>query len=335
MNIHRSNKILVTGGAGFIGSWLVKKFLNAGKQVVVLDDLSSGFIDNLPIKHANLKIVIGSVLDQTTVCRVAQGVGLILHLAGIAGMRLVAKQRDLAYRISTEGTFNILEGTGNTPIVLFSSSAVYGYPKKGTTQEDVALSKEGVLEYDGGQPGYAMGKWVMEQKGLAAARQGRPVLCVRPFNVVGPGQCDTYGMVLPTFVRRSLMGEPLHIYDDGTQSRTFSDVRTFVECVERLVENHNAFTDVGNILNIGATKPVQIRELAQIVLEETDKSFLPIEYIPYHKVFPNQCDVQWRVPEVRRMNELLGNVKWPSIREVVRSVITSMTTQRPIRINTT
>lgn len=326
----QSEKVLITGGAGFIGSWLVRKLLHAGKQVVVLDDLSSGTIDNLPIKNINLKVVIGSVLDQTSVSKAAQGVGLVLHLAGVVGMRLATKQRDLAFRIATEGTFNILEATGNAPIVLFSSSAIYGYTKSGTAQEDAVLSREAVLEYDGGQPGYATGKWEMERIGLAAAQQGRSILCVRPFNVVGPGQRDTYGMVLPTFIRQALTGKPLQIYDDGLQSRTFSGVWTFVECIDRLIENHDVFSDVGNILNIGTTKPTQIRELAQIVIEETGKSFVPIEYIPYDNVFPNHRDVRWRVPEARRISELLGTVRWPNIREVVRSVVTSVANNLPV-----
>ncbi|MGR0482553.1 MAG: NAD-dependent epimerase/dehydratase family protein [Candidatus Electronema sp. V4] len=313
------NTVLVTGGAGFIGSWLIKRLLAVGKHVVVLDDLSSGNIDNLPNQNNHLEIFRGSVLDREIVRRAVQDVGLIFHLAGVVGMRLATKQRELSYRIAVEGTEHILQESGRVPTVLFSSSAVYGYTKNGTSAESMELPREVPLEYDGGVAGYATGKWEMEQLGLTEARQGRPILCIRPFNVVGPRQSHAYGMVLPTFVRRALTGKPLYIYDDGAQSRTFSDVGTFIECIMRMIEDYATFNKVGNIINIGAEQAIQIGELAQIVLEETGRD-VPIQRVPYHSVFPNRRDVRWRAPNTERLYEAIGTVAWPNIREIVRSV---------------
>ncbi len=312
-------KILVTGGAGFIGSWLVRRLLETGNHVIVLDDFSSGNRDNLPNQHKHLEVLRGSVLDKKIVRRATQDVNLIFHLAGVVGMRLATKQRDLSYRIAVEGTENILEHTDHVPAVLFSSSAVYGYTKSGTSSETMELPREVPLEYDGGEAGYATGKWEMEQLGLAAARQGRPILCIRPFNVVGPRQSHAYGMVLPSFVRRALTGKPLLIYDDGTQCRTFSEIGIFVECIMRLIEDCATFSRIGNIINIGAEQAVQIGELAEIVLEETGR-FVPIQRLPYHSVFPNRRDVRWRAPNTERLYEAIGSVAWPNIREIVRSV---------------
>lgn len=314
-----NKKILVTGGAGFIGSWLVNRLLAAGNHIIVLDDLSSGDTDNLPTKNKHLEIIRGSVLDRKIVREATRDVDLIFHLAGVVGMRLATTQRDLSYRIAVEGTENILQNTDKVPAILFSSSAVYGYSKSGTSSESMELSREIPLEYDGGEAGYATGKWEMEQLALAAARQGRPILCIRPFNVVGPRQSHAYGMVLPTFVRRALTGKPLYIYDDGAQSRTFSEVDTFIECVIRLTENYATFDKVGNIINIGAEQAIKISELAQIVLEETDRA-VPVQHLPYHSIFPNRHDVRWRAPNTARLYEAIGTVPWPNIRDIVRSV---------------
>lgn len=314
---------LVTGGAGFIGSWLVRRLLESDYNVVVLDNLSSGNIDNLPSQDEHLEILKGSVLDRKIVRRATQHVDLIFHLAGVVGMRLATKQRDLSYRIAVEGTENILEHTDHVPAVLFSSSAVYGYTQSGTSSETMDLSREVPLEYDGGEAGYATGKWEMEQLGLAAARQGRLILCIRPFNVVGPRQSHAYGMVLPTFVRRALTGKPLYIYDDGNQSRTFSEVGTFITCIMRLIKDQTAFNEAKNIINIGSEQIVQLNELAQIVLEETGR-IVPIQHVPYHSVFPSRRDVRWRAPNVERLHSFIGTVAWPNIRDIVQLVIVAI-----------
>ena len=206
MNL-KVDQVLVTGGAGFIGSWLVQRLLKVGNQVIVLDDLSTGSISRLP-NHPNLEVVIGSVLDLICVRKVVKRARLVIHLAGVVGMRLANHQRELAYRIATEGTSIIMEETGTVPIFLFSSSAVYGYAKSGTSaREKLSVLRNEEIEYDGGQPGYATGKFDMEQMALTiASQQQRQVLCVRPFNVVGPGQQDTYGMVLPSFAMGAKVG---------------------------------------------------------------------------------------------------------------------------------
>ena len=222
-----SSFVLVTGGAGFIGHHLVRALLEAGHAVRVLDDLSTGTRANLP-QHPNLDFQPGSILDREAVATAARGAGSIVHLAGLVGMRLVTRRPALAYRTTVEGTRNLLRAT-RAPIALLSSSAVYGIEAETDTQESLPIHRSAPLAYDGGRPGYATGKWQMERMAQDAARDGRNILVVRPFNVVGHGQRSDSGMVLPRFIELARRGEPLTVYGDGMQTRCFTEVGVFAD----------------------------------------------------------------------------------------------------------
>ncbi|HYE76976.1 MAG TPA: NAD-dependent epimerase/dehydratase family protein [bacterium] len=312
--------VLVTGGCGFLGHHLVRRLLDEGHEVAILDDLSTGTLANVPTDDERLHVVEGSVLDPAAVRRAAEDAAAVFHLAGVVGMRLAVGDRDRAYNIAVDGTRNVLEATGNTPVVLYSSSAVYGLTSRVAVSEDQTPGESGVLAYDGGYRGYATGKWELEKLGQAAATTGRPVLIVRPFNAVGEGQTGTYGMVVPSFIRMARSGEPLTVYDDGEQSRTFSEVRTFVDALMRLVVLPEAWAFPRNVFNIGTSESTTIGELAQIVLEETDSESV-VHYIPYGEIFPGKQDVRARVPDTTRLERLIGPVEWPTIREVVRELV--------------
>jgi UDP-glucose 4-epimerase len=318
-----SRKTLVTGGCGFIGSHLVARLLDERDHVSVLDDLSTGRYENLP-RSPRLTFHLGSVLDASAVQRAAAGVDRIFHLASVVGMRLAWSRQDLAYRVSVEGTSTVLAATGSRPIVIFSSSSVYPAVHQRAHHESDHLSTEAALVYDGGQPGYACGKLGLEQLAGKESRQGRPVLIVRPFNVVGACQASTYGMVLPTFMENARASRPLRVYDDGEQTRTFADIRMFVDCLLRLMDRDCAWMPPENTFNIGATESTTINRLADLV-RETTGARVPVVYVPYEVVFPGRRDVRSRLPDTTRLETVLGPLGWPSVADIVRRLCSAPT----------
>lgn len=312
--------VLVTGGAGFIGSWLVERLLARGYTVRVLDDLSTGRAENLP---PAAELVVGDVLDPVAYRAALQGIHAVFHLAGVVGMRLAHAHKRYAYQVATEGVDPLFAAFAG-PVVLASSSAVYGLTDDAAVDEDFPITDESVRRYDGEDVGYALGKWHMERKALSHAAGGQKILIVRPFNVVGPRQTGTYGMVVPTFVKLALAGEPLVIHDDGLQTRCFGHVRTFVDAVLDLAECEGSWNPERCVVNVGNDEPVSILALAEIVREETGCA-VPIEFIPYKDVFPGRSDVRDRRPDSTRLGALLGQVpQWPSMREVVRDILADL-----------
>lgn len=310
-------RVLVTGGCGFLGHHLVHRLVAEGHAVTVLDDLSTGRAEALPTGPVTL--IKGSILDRAALHEAAQGCTAVFHLAAVVGMRLAVSDRERAFHLSDEGTRLVLESTGDLPAILFSSSAVYGLTGSSAVNEDNTTGEAGCLAYDGGQPGYALGKWVLERHGQAAVTTGRPVLIVRPFNAVGEGQTPTYGMVVPRFIEQALKNEPITIYDDGGQSRTFSEVRCFTDCLWRLVHCPQVWTPPLNVVNIGTGESTTIENLAQLVREITGSSS-ELAYQPYSSVFPGKEDVRARVPDTQRLLSLIGPVAWPKLADIVRDL---------------
>jgi UDP-glucose 4-epimerase len=308
--------VCVTGGAGFSGRWLVQRLIADGHHVVVLDDLSSG--TQACSETPRLRFVCGSVLDRSAVESATRRADLVVHLAGLVGMRLATREREQAYRVAVEGTQMLLDRTpSGVPILMASSSAIYGLSDDGAVDESMGDSEASALTYDGGVPGYAVGKWRME----ALAREAdRPALCVRPFNVVGVGQVSQWGMVIPSFVTRALEGEPLTVYDDGHQTRSFGSVVTFVDCLLAVMRAPGAWGLPRRALNIGASTPTSILDLAQMVVARTG-SASPIVHGPYASAFPGRTDLRSRIPQTRTLQSLIGPVSWPSIESIVDAVI--------------
>lgn len=249
---------------------------------------------------------------------------MIIHLASVVGMRLATKNKKLTYDIATTGTSNVINTFEDVPIVLFSSSAVYGVANRSPTKEDLPIIFEELLKYDGGQIGYACGKWHMEQIGLKASKKGRKVMIVRPFNVIGANQVGTYDMVVPTFINLALTGRPLTIYDDGFQVRSFSCVNMFVKCFFKIMQFEEAWTTNNNIFNIGTGNGYSINDLALMVLEETQSSSV-VEYHLYEEFFPDHKDVVYRVPDTGYGEKYYGKTEWPSLRNIVRHILASST----------
>jgi UDP-glucose 4-epimerase len=318
--------VLITGGAGFIGSHLVRKFLKSGSTVHVFDNLYTGRMDNLP-GHPNLFFHEGSIMDLPALERLkAYSFDVIFHLASVVGMRLATKYQQLVYDTATTGTLNVLNTFREVPVVLFSSSAVYGMDNKFAVKETAQVDFEQLLQYDGGKLGYACGKYEMEQIGRRAAQNGRKVLIIRPFNVVGKRQLGTYGMVIPTFIHQALQGKPLTIYDDGFQVRSFSCIQTFVKCLCKLMEHEEVWTADKNIVNIGTNNGHSINDLAGIVLQET-KSHSLVKYHLYEDFFQNHKDVVYRVPDTTYGEQFYGKIEWPSLRDIVKDILQTFTVE--------
>ncbi|MBS1748150.1 MAG: NAD-dependent epimerase/dehydratase family protein [Bacteroidetes bacterium] len=324
--------ILLTGGAGFIGSHILEVLLEKECIVHIIDSLKTGPIENIP-EHPNVHLHVGSVLDFNFLQSIKYiRFDMIFHLASVVGMKLALKHKNLTYETATQGTKNVLSIFKNIPAVLFSSSSVYGLTTRGACKENDIASDEELLEFDGGETGYSYGKKKMEEIGLAEASKGRKVLIIRPFNIVGTKQLHKFGMVVPRFIKQATENNKIQIYDDGKQVRSFSEVHTFLYCLFKIVENDAAWKNGENIFNIGYPRGCSINELAAAVINETN-SEASIEHIPYDAVFPNHTDVKYRVPNTAHGEKYYGTIKWPTINDIIRQILISEKIQVPCKVN--
>lgn len=308
---YSGKRVLVTGGCGFIGRHLVLRLLGAGCKVTILDDLSTGIEPNATFLHGTLDFVRGDVTDLNAVLKAVNVdvPSLVIHMASIVGQRLAKNNPARSYDVSTIGTQNVLNAT-QCPIMFLSSSAVYGHRHELPVSEFDA-TEDDAESYDGGSYGYATGKFDAEH---LIASPKRAYTIVRPFNVVGPGQSGEYGMVLPRMVDAAMADKPITVYDDGGQFRSFSHVRTFVDCLMRLIH-----VDAPGVVNVGNPRSNSIYSLAlEIALY---RKGVPITTVPYESVFPGHKDVRVRVPDTSRLEFLVGPVEWPTMQEIVQEVM--------------
>lgn len=311
---------LVTGGSGFIGSHLTERLLEAGHDVTVLDDLSTGRRENLAAvdRQPRLRLRFGSIADPVTVSEILPDIDVIYHLAAAVGVKLVAEDpvRTIETNIYPTQTLLQLAVQGKKKFFLASTSEVYGKnPKERWCEEDdLHLGPTS-------RPRWAYGCSKAIDEFLALAYHQKHALEVvvgRFFNVVGPRQVGHYGMVVPRFVEAALQGRPLVVYDDGTQQRCFAHVSEVVEAVCRLMETPAA---TGRVFNIGSDRPCSIRALAEAVVARTGSSS-PIEFIPYSEAYGHDFeDVRRRVPDVSRLVATLGKKPAMPIDEILASVI--------------
>ena len=298
-------RVLVTGGAGFIGSHLCEYMVHSGYQVTAIDNLTTGRLEN--IHHLrplpSFQFVREDIANAQVLDRLTSQADLVIHLAAVVGVKLIVEDPVHTIVTNVMGTEAVLE-TANRygcKVLIASTSEVYGKGVKVPFREEDDRLMGSTTH---SRWAYAASKAVDEFLGLAYHRQfGLPVVVMRFFNTVGPRQTGQYGMVVPRFVRQALRNEPMTVYGDGEQTRCFADVRDVVEAVTKLSEHAPA---VGQVFNIGSTEEVTIRQLAERVLELTG-SQSEIVYIPYDQAYaPGFEDMRQRVPSIEKIQRLIG-----------------------------
>jgi len=313
----KTKHILVTGGAGFIGSHLVERLLNEGKSVVIIDDFSTGSLENLSAfkKNPRLKIIRSKISECKKLPKLAADAEFIFHLAATVGVELVVKSALHVLEASFHETQILLRAAtkNSTPILLTSTSEVYGKSAKPEFSEsdDLLIGTPNQSRWS-----YASAKLTDEFLALAYAREKNlPVVIARLFNTVGPRQTGRYGMVLPRFIAAAKKNEPLKVFGDGKQTRCFCLVTDVVESLVRLQKSEKAR---GEIFNIGGTEEVSILELAKLVVK-TLGSKSKIELIPYDKAYaPGFDDMRRRKPSVKKLERFVKFKPQTPLREIIR-----------------
>jgi UDP-glucose 4-epimerase len=292
--------VLVTGGAGFIGSHLVERLLAAGRPVTVIDDLSTGRLENLQAvaRHAGLRVVQEKVSECRELPKLAAAAGAIYHLAAAVGVELVVNSpiRVLETNLHETEVLLAAAGAADAPVVLASTSEVYGKSQKEafTEEDDLLIGPPHRSRWS-----YACSKLMDEFLALAhAGERGLPVIITRLFNTVGARQTGRYGMVLPRFIAAARSGEPLRVHGDGKQTRCFCHVSDTVEALVRL---EGCTAARGQVFNVGGTEEVSILELARLVVEALN-SKSAIELVPYADAYaPGFEDMRRRKPVVDKL----------------------------------
>ncbi len=309
--------ILITGGAGFIGSHLTEALLAEGHRVTVVDNLTTGRRKNLPAAHPALEIIESDLREALAGPLARRRFDEIYHLAAAVGVDLVMKDPVLAIEVNVEQTAALLRfaagldpeardnpadasGTG-TPTFIASSSEVYGKPTRQVFSEDddVVYGPTVVTRWS-----YAQTKAIDEYLALAYHNTAAcPVVVARFFNTVGPRQVGDYGMVLPRFVRSAIEAKPIRVFGDGAQSRCFCDVRDVVAAIPKLLRNQDCH---GRVFNLGSDRPISIAELASLVID-TLGSTSTIEFVPYADAYPPGFeDLKHRRPDLSRVREAIA-----------------------------
>jgi UDP-glucose 4-epimerase len=311
---------LITGGAGFIGCHLAERLLSAGHSVTVIDDLCTGSIQNIErLKvRRGFNYIVESIFNRPLLAELIDDADAVFHLAASVGVRLIVESPVRTIETNVKGTEVVLEFANKKKkkVLIASTSEVYGKSTKIPFCEDDDLVMGGTQK---GRWSYACSKAIDEFLALAYWKEKRlPVVIVRLFNTVGPRQTGRYGMVLPSFVRAALAGQPLAVFGDGTQSRCFCHVNDTVGALAQLIEHPQA---VGEIFNVGSEEEISIGELARLVKSMT-RSASPIQYIPYDQAYEAGFeDMQRRVPDTSKVKKLLNFRTTHDTRQVVQSVI--------------
>ena len=316
-------KALITGGAGFIGSHLADRLLEDGHQVMVLDNLSTGSIDNIThLKgRTGFGYTIDSVTNESLLAELIDGCDVVFHLAAAVGVKLIVEQPVHTIETNVHGTEVVLKHANKKKKLVFiaSTSEVYGKSTEVPFREaaDVVMGPTTKHRW-----AYACSKLIDEFLALAYWKEKQlPVVIVRLFNTVGPRQTGRYGMVLPTFVRQALAGQPITVFGDGTQSRSFTYVGDVVEALVRLTHEQRA---VGEVFNIGNMGEVTISDLAERVKRMTG-SCSPIQYVPYDQAYETGFeDMPRRVPDITKIRDFVGYEPKVKLDDIIRSVIEHM-----------
>lgn len=314
-------RYLITGGAGFIGSHLVRSLLQDGHSVVVLDDFSTGRRTNLPLNTSSqLSIIDGSVLEKNTLHQAGASVDFIFHLAAAVGVFNIVQKPIESMKTNITGTENVLDfaRAKEIPLLCTSSSEVYGKNTSDQLSEDDdrVLGSPAIARWS-----YSEAKAIDEFLALAYFREyGLKTRVVRLFNTVGPGQLGSYGMVVPRFVSAALKNQDIEIYGTGEQTRCFTHVADVIDALRSIAASEKT---IGEIVNIGNTAEISIKELAEKIISMTN-SQSKIVFKEYRDVYESNFeDMKRRVPNIEKINRLVGWTPQRNLDDIITDVIES------------
>jgi len=313
-------RYLITGGAGFIGSHLAESLVSRGDTVLIIDDLSTGSVEN--VRHLKkcdrFHYVFDSISNKHLLAELVDESDVIFHLAAAVGVRLIVESPVRTLETNVYGTQLVLDAASKKKklVVTASTSEVYGKSEKVPFREDADLVLGPTTK---GRWSYAASKALDEFLALSYWKEKKqPVIVARFFNTVGPRQTGRYGMVLPNFVRQALDGAPITVFGTGKQSRCFCDVRDTVEAILRLIATESA---VGEVVNIGTDQEISIEDLASLVKERTSSSSA-IRYIPYDQAYEHGFeDMHRRVPSLEKLERLVSFRPATRLDEIIDRVV--------------
>jgi UDP-glucose 4-epimerase len=313
-------RLLITGGAGFIGSHLAEAYLERGDEVSIIDDLSTGSIENIQHlkKHPRFDYTIESVRNYPVLAELVDRADVVIHLAAAVGVQLIVESPVRTIETNVRGTEVVLEiaNKKKKTVLIASTSEVYGLSDKVPFREDGNVVLGSTSK---GRWSYACSKAIDEFLALAYWREKRlPTIIVRLFNTVGPRQTGQYGMVVPRFVKQAIAGRPLTVFGDGSQTRCFCHVQDVIGALMRLVDTPQS---VGEVFNIGSTEEVSILQLAETV-KRLASSSSEIVFVPYDEAYEEGFeDMPRRVPDTTKVDALVGFTPTYTLENIIRSVI--------------
>ena len=318
-------RVLITGGAGFVGSHLSEALLERGDEVYVLDDLSTGSIDNIAhLKpHPKFHYTIDTVANEPVLAELIDRCDTVVHLAAAVGVKLIVESPVRTIETNVHGTEVVLKIAAKKRklVLIASTSEVYGKSANVPFNEDADLVLGPTSKH---RWAYACSKMIDEFLALAYWKERKlPIIIVRLFNTVGPRQTGQYGMVVPTMVKQALAGRPITVFGDGSQSRSFTYVGDVVRAVVALINEPRA---VGQVFNIGNGEEISIGELAARIKAMTG-SASPIVTIPYDQAYEAGFeDMPRRVPDIAKIRALIGYEPTVELEEILTRVIASLRT---------
>ena len=307
-------RVLITGGAGFIGSHLADALIARGDNVVALDNFSTGSTTNIKHITKNLEIIDGDIRNTDLINETTKDVDLVLHMAAALGVNTILESPLESISTNITGSEVVLNAAANYKkrILIASTSEIYGKNPKQPLNEtdDRVVGSPQKIRWS-----YSDAKAIEEAMAFSLNQdKGLKVTTARLFNTVGPRQSAQYGMVVPRFVKAALNNEPINIYGDGTQSRVFCHVQDAIEALLALVATDKTIKEV---YNVGGTGEITIKQLAETIINQTN-SKSTIEYIPYEKAYaPGFEDMQRRVPDISKIKEA---TKWQPQRDLTQII---------------
>jgi UDP-glucose 4-epimerase len=317
-------KVLITGGAGFIGSHLADRLLESDEDVFVIDDLSTGSLKNIEAHQRNPRfhLVVGTILNEALMSDLVYKCDHVYHMAAVVGVKQIMNRPVETLETNVKGTEMVLRLANRykKKVLIASTSEVYGKVMDGANCSQLSEDTDRLMGPTTKRRwAYACSKTLDEFLALAYYEEKKlPVIVARLFNTVGPRQTGQYGMVVPNFVQKALIGKPIIVYGDGGQSRSFTHISDVVEALIALMAEPKA---VGQVVNVGGTEEMTIKDLALLVREMAG-SDSEIEYISYEKAYgPGFEDMRRRCPDVKKIKELIGFEPKIDLRGIIQSVI--------------